>query len=79
MYLEIIDLIMSVLELNIDEVKSKWQSTNTQTLGELWVNLLKFYASNCDSPDYVVSIDNSEPKFRQPKRINIVGMYVLSL
>lgn len=71
----IIDLrILCFLELDIDEVKSKWQSRNTQTLGELWVSLLKFYASNCDSPDYVVSIDNSEPKFRQPKRINIVGM-----
>lgn len=66
----------NVLKLDTDEVKSKWQSKNTQTLGELWVNLLKFYASNCDSPDYVVSIDGSEPKFRQPKRINIVDPFM---
>lgn len=65
-----------VLKLDIDEVKSKWQSKNTQTFGELWVSLLKFYASNCDSPDYVVSIDNSEPKFRQAKRINIVDPFM---
>lgn len=70
------DLNENVLKLDTDEVKSKWQSKNTQTLGELWVNLLKFYASNCDSPDYVVSIDGSEPKFRQPKRINIVDPFM---
>ncbi len=61
--------------------KRLWKCENNQSLGELWVGLLKFYAVNFDAAKNIVCIRQSKPLTRKEKkwmgkRIGIEGALV---
>lgn len=66
-----------VLGINVSDIKSKWQTNNTQNLASLWVGMLKFYTVDFDYTEYIVSIDSSKLVPRKTRKIFIVGMSVV--
>ena len=46
----------------------KWKSDNKCSVGELWLQLLKFYCLEFDNTHLVISILQTEPMTRQEKK-----------
>jgi hypothetical protein len=75
------DLVVLLLILDPEKLDGVWTSENTMSLGELWVELFRFYALDFDFVGRVVCIQQSNPLLRisnakrwMGKRIAIRGV-----
>ncbi|XP_013381617.1 terminal uridylyltransferase 4-like, partial [Lingula anatina] len=53
---------------DIDNLSSVWTSKNTQSLAELWLEMLKFYSLNFDIGNYVVCVRQKQLVTRDEKK-----------
>jgi DNA polymerase sigma len=59
--------------LDLSEIKQKWSTNNKQSLAQLWLGMLRFYAVEFNYTEFMVCIDSSSLKPRKTRKLFIVG------
>jgi DNA polymerase sigma len=61
---------------DLTELQNRWKSTNTQSLGELWYHLLKYYAVEFNIEQHAVSIRQKQKLLRLTRQWGEVRLAV---